>query len=439
MSRSLYRKFIFEDYVFDQTTFQAEFKYSFDSSIYFTEKVDFSGSVTDFSKINTLALDRALELAFYVVGTSYFKASPTKEVVFRKASPDSFQANFLQTVYTDGLSQFYYENSLNKESMPHFYGDNEDKKYVDYVGEGVLALQSGGRDSLLLGTLLQERGVSFAPWYVKNSETSPSVINEWNIPLRTVRRYVDSDNLAKISDKGGLNGHVPVTYIVLSYALIDVILHGMSSVYTAIGAEGIEPHAYIGDMPVRHQWAKTWPAEQLFVDYVRNRVSPNIEVGSPIRGFSELRVAELFVDYCWERFGGRFSSCNQANYKQGIDNRDLTWCGECPKCANAYLLFSPFVDPVELQGMFNGEKLFQKNVLKETFKGLLGVGGVVKPFDCVGETGELRLAYHMAHARYGEDADSLSFAVPNSDFNYHQISEHQPTSISFYSELRGDI
>ena len=112
----------------------------------------------------------------------------------------------------------------------------------------------------------------------------------------------------------------------------------------------------------------------------------------------------------------QFSSCNRANYEQGIDNTKLKWCGKCPKCANAFLLFAPFIEAKELKSLFNDEDLFAKPLLNETFKGLLGIDNVMKPFECVGEIDELRLAYHKAQAKGGYE--KLPFEVPDSNFNY---------------------
>jgi hypothetical protein len=229
------------------------------------------------------------------------------------------------------------------------------------------------------------------------------------------KRRIDKDGLQKAAKEGGYNGHVPVTYIVQSFALLQAILLGKDTVLVAVAHEGEEPHATIGDLSVTHQWSKTWFAEQQFAEYVRRYISPDIHIGSPLRHLSELRVAELFVLHAWERFGHSFSSCNRANYQQGHDNSSLSWCGECPKCANAYVLFAPFVPPAELQSLFGGQELFEKPLLQETFKGLFGIDGVMKPFECIGETEELRYAYHQAVER---GYSHVSFEVPRGNFDY---------------------
>lgn len=404
-------KFIFEDYSFQNLT--ASFRYSFEGGLSFEEKVVFS----DVGEYDKELLDRALFLSFILIGTSYYKAFPTREVEIKKGDIDEWQVGFFDKVYQEGLSQFAFENNLARDDLAHFSPSNDQpKEPVHYSSTGTLALQSGGKDSLLTASLLLEKNRQFTPWYVASGDSHPAVLDDLGHPLQTVLRQLDHAALAQARDNDGKNGHVPVTYIVQSLALVQAILLGKSHILVSIAHEGEEPHAWIDDLPVNHQWSKTWAAEQAFSEYVQRYVSPDIKIGSPLRHLSELRLAEIFVQKAWQKYGGRFSSCNIANYRQGADNSELRWCGDCPKCANSYLLFAPFLDFDELKAIFGGQDLFEKPSLQEDFRGLLGIDGAMKPFECVGEVEELRLAYHMAQDRGGYGF--LSFTVPISTFDY---------------------
>ncbi len=417
-----YQSFIFERYSYENTTRTAEFAYSFDGRRSFVEHVTFDSS----TQYNEAALDRALWLAFLVVGVSYYKCYPTKHVMFAHHTLSASDTKLLSRVYRDGLSQFMFENDLALEDMASFEAGDRSDEPVNYKDEGILVLQSGGKDSLLLGQMQSEKSISFATMYMSSQGNYPKVLDDvTGRPPRVILRHVDLEALRQANEDGALNGHVPITFITLSYALIDAILNSENTVLAAIGREGNEAHEWIGDLAVNHQWSKTWEAEQLLAEYVHATISPDIHIGSPLRGFSELHIAELFVQKAWAKYGHRFSSCNLANYKQGQSNESLTWCGECPKCANSFLLFAPFVEPDELASLFDGQNLFAKSSLSDTFKGLLGIDGVMKPFECVGETEELRAAYHMARERFGTGTYSLPFNVATTDFDYLSIGPSQ--------------
>jgi len=413
-------EFIFRQYDYTPETGVASFHYAFAHGRSFTETITFTPQA-DYDEV---ALNKALFLCFLIIGISYYKTAPTPIVSFASGAIDAWQADFLNNVYGEGLSQFAFENNLTRADLAQFSATTDQHQQpASYSGKCIVALQSGGKDSLLVASLLETEGREYTPWYLGSSTHHPNVLEALGQPLLSAERTIDHEALRAAQAAGGKNGHVPVTYIVQSIALVQAILLGKNEVLVSIAHEGEEPHAMIGDLPVTHQWSKTWGAEQLFAEYVTRYISTDVYIGSPLRQHSELRVAELFVEHAWDTFGHRFSSCNRANYRQGADNSELKWCGECPKCANSYLLFAPFVAADELQSLFAGQDLFTKPLLQETFRGLLGIDGVMKPFECVGEIEELRYAYHQSQAKEGYG--SVSFDVPAASFDYKQTYPSQ--------------
>jgi hypothetical protein len=414
-------RFIFDGYEFDVATNTAVFKYRFpEKNLTYTETIVFKSGDVPYSQE---ALVRALDLSHVLTGVSYYKAFPTSEVEFTNGGVDGWQADFFNKVYQEGLSQYAYENELTRDDLAKFVASMETPPLpaAVYDGRGIVSMQSGGKDSLLVATLLDKSNTDYTPFYISSSNGYPAILDSLKEPLVLAQRKLDREGLRRASSLGGKNGHVPVTYIAMSYALVQAILLGKNTVLVAIAHEGEEPHGWIGDLPVNHQWSKTWQAEQLFAEYVRRYISPDIIVGSPLRRYSELKVSQLFADHAWPQFGKEFSSCNVANYKQGANNSKLTWCGQCPKCANSYLLFAPFINKNELQARLGGE-LFTKPELVDTFKGLLGVDGIMKPFECVGEVEELRRAYRLAVAN---GYAPLPFEVPLSDFDMDSTYDSQ--------------
>ena len=459
--------FRFLSYYFDRSTYTATFVYQGIDNIIFTEKIFFAPKPgTNTSSFNLLddpgltqLLDQAMFLAFILIGTSYYKAHPTKNIRLDRPL-DNFQTRFFSTVFQEGLSQYAFENRLTRDKLATFKPTPgfQNKPAVEYRGQGVLALQSGGKDSLLVAELLNEHNINFVPWYISSSSdrSHPNVIDHLDDGFNHQKAsviYRQIDHL-HLQQTGGLNGHVPVTFIVESLALIQAILNNQNVILTSIGREGEEPHAIIGDLPVNHQWSKTWQAEQLMTEYIKRYLSPDLHLGSPIRHLSELRIADLFVQKCWQKYGYSFSSCNEANYKQNSQNGTLKWCGHCAKCANSYLLFCPFIPPQFLQSLFGDKDLFLDQNLTQIFKGLLVVGGEMKPFECVGSVEELRSAYHhrmitppiplpqspgATQTTYWQPVyANLPFRVPESDFNYLAESNNQEYFRNFYTTYQSE-
>lgn len=425
---SPYKKFIFDRYTFDVNTGVAEFYYAFDEAIQFKETIQFELPKASYS---AELFDRCLSLVFMVAGTSYYKCFPTRKATFANGWISYFDAELLNAVYKNGLSQLIFENGLELDKMVHFTSEKVALPPLDYTGLGVLSMQSGGDHSLLLGKLLNDSNITYMPWHMSSNESYPKAIERLkNHPPRIVKREIDRKNLELAKQLGGLNGHVPITYITMAIALADAVLHNENIVLAAIGREEDDVRELIGDFEINHQWSKTWQAEELLMGYIASTMSGNLHVGSPLRIFSELKISELFVENCWERFGHAFSLCNIANSRPSPDGEPY-WCGRCSKCANSFLLLSPFVEPEELRGLFGGKDLFTDQNLQQTFMAFFALHGQIKPFDCVGGAQELRLAYRMAQNRFAGSIGAVSFPVPEGIFDYHKLGVQQLWTTSF--------
>ena len=340
--------FRIDHYDFDEENYQAKFYYSqVGGKIGNGESLDFCETVqfvkpsqermnairADFNY--QIQLNYALTLATFLIGTSYYKTRPTKAIVADNLFW-SDQTDLFEYAYQEGLSQFAYENHLTRADLATLYINPVailDKIMPGprpFSGRGILALQSGGKDSILTASLLNEKNLPWTALYISsNGNSHPEVIDQLGAKkVQVVERNIDTKKLEESSAQGGLNGHVPVTYINMAIALVQAIINGDNKILTSIGHEGEEPHTVIKspiesglrDLPVNHQWSKTWQAEQLFSKFVSDFISTDIKVGSLLRQYSELKIAELFAERCWEKYNKSFSSCNQSNYRQGKDN-----------------------------------------------------------------------------------------------------------------------
>jgi UDP-N-acetyl-alpha-D-muramoyl-L-alanyl-L-glutamate epimerase len=427
---SPYRSFRLESYDYNPASGVATFRYSFDGERSFSEQIH----LTPVDDYDADAFDRMMQLAHVLIGISYYKTFLAPEIDVLSFNLDESDAEFFSNVYRDGLSQYIYENSLHPDMIARFRATElVSKNPLQYSGKGTLVLQSGGKDSLLLAQLLAENSQTFSAFYCGSNDKYPEVVDDISADaVHIAVRKLDSDGLKQAQADGGKNGHVPVTFIVLTISLLQAVLQGKSTILMAVGQEGEEPHAMIGDYAIRHQWSKTWQAEKMMSEYITRLLGGGMRVGSPLRGMSELLIAKEFHDHCWTEYSHRFSSCNVANYKQGNDTTQLTWCAKCSKCANSFLLFSPWVSPSEMQRVF-GTNLFADPALTEDFKGLLGIDGVFKPFECVGEIDELRAAYHLALRNHPVAKYTLPFEVPPVSFDISRLGAAQPWAAGMIS------
>jgi len=406
--KSKYNKFIFESFNFDRDSLILSMNYSFDSEIHFTETIQFFDTTKDY---NLEVLDKVCEYVFLVAGTSYYKLFPTKEFDVKDIKLNSKQVDQLNKLYYGGLSQFAYENKLEPSCLAQFNVSTDRHNTLEYSGDGILLMQSGGN------------GKEFTMFHASTTGKYPKFLDSVGAPMAVAKRTVDIPSIKRELANGGVNGHIPFSGLFAGFALIQAVLLNKSMAIASIETSSEEPNLILDNgFEVNHQYSKKYEIELGLQEYLHSSISENLHYGSILRPFNEVKIGELFAKYSWPKYKDKFSSCNLANYKQGEDDGNLTWDGDCPKCANSFLLFAPFVDKQELINVFNGKNLLQAEDMKETYRELLDLSDV-KPMECVGTFEEMQHAYHLALKK---DSDfDLGFDVPVPDFDYNILHEHQ--------------
>lgn len=100
-------------------------------------------------------------------------------------------------------------------------------------------------------------------------------------------------------------------------------------------------------------------------------------------------IAQLFT--ATNTYDGKVTSCNYA-FRMG-GNRVERWCNDCAKCRFVFLSLAPFMDRGRLISIFGHDLLDDPRHI-EGYRELLGLTGH-KPFECVGEFSESRVALHL--------------------------------------------
>ena len=132
-------------------------------------------------------------------------------------------------------------------------------------------------------------------------------------PVVRVRRTIDPALLA-LNGRGALNGHIPITAIVMSVAVVVAALVGAGEVVMANERDASLPTRVVDGEPVNHQYSKSWDFERRFDAAVRAEIG-GIDVYSLLRPVPEAlifgRVATM-TDLL-----PRLSSCNRVRTRGG--------------------------------------------------------------------------------------------------------------------------
>jgi len=210
-------KFYFESFEFDKNKLEARFNYSFDKEEFFTELISFNDS--NFSVRKNLDLEVINNLLFHihiVLGISYYKLYPTKELVVESGYLDDYQIKFWKNFYINWLWEFLYTNKISPIGLFNFI-NNSEKKYFkkDFeIGNKALVPVWWWKDSIVSIELLKKIwfNIDLYTFWVKDNILYWNTQEvSWNNRLFIKRKI---SNLKDFIDKWYYNWHVPITWII---------------------------------------------------------------------------------------------------------------------------------------------------------------------------------------------------------------------------------
>lgn len=392
------KNFRFCGYRFDATNRKISFDYRVEFSnrdpLEFAETIILPRVPKNMDKESMRKFLEPLEL---ILGISYYKLyCPPKIVIPFRLSRD--QANFWNTVYRKGLGEFLYRNKLRSKRLAKF-PHSEIKSAPDRIKVGNRALLGigGGKDSIVAAGLLKNfDSTSFLVETQRKDIVSERVIKEMGKPSLKIRRMLDP-KLFEMHE-GAYDGHIPVSAIFALLGIFTAAIYGYKHVIVAN-----EHSSNFGNLPyegeiINHQWSKSIEFEALMQEYARKFITPDVAYFSLTRQFYEIRIAKMFAEQ--KKYFPLFTSCNRS-FKIFKERPDSVWCGECPKCAFAFLILAPFLGKKDLLGIFH-KNLFAENSLIPLFQDLLGFGKL-KPFDCVGTFEESKAALFLASKNFKDE------------------------------------
>ncbi len=385
--------------------------YALDEEICFVEELELPVQ-GELSGKERERVDGLLSLLHWVAGVSYYKTALPGELVFETGAPPPAAAALLEALYSEGLGELAYENSLSGLPRPRFAGaaeapDTHARSRAAGAGAPgvserparVLVPVGGGKDSAVAIEIIRRSGCELALFSVGDAPPIARTVEAAGLQRLLAHRRLDGE-LAALNRAGAINGHVPVTAIVSCAALLTAALRGYDTVAMANERSASRGSVHWDGVEINHQFSKGLRAERLLSAAVAEAL-PGLRIFSVLRPASELAVARAFARV--ERYHEAFTSCN-AVFRSDPDLRASSWCCECPKCRFVFLALAPFSSPEHLRAVF-GRDLLDEEEQVRGFALLTATGGD-KPFECVGEEQESVAALRMlaADPRWREHA-----------------------------------
>lgn len=387
----------------------------------------------------------AVRLLYLMAGVSYYKtfAPPTVDLCETATTAD--EVDFLHEFYSEGLGEFGYRLP---ERHADLFPDGLDLHGITILGGRRLGKATGNRsestsrsplipfggglDSVVTVELLRGFVEDPALFIVNrpgdrfDAIEGPAAKTQFQI-LRA-EREIDRKVLES-TQRGYLNGHVPVTGIISGMAVVTASLFDrdaviMSNEWSSSSATLSFPDG----RSVNHQYSKSHAFERSF-----DRLLSGI-VGAPhyfslLRPFTELWIARYFAEHCQE-YLHVFRSCNRS-FAIDPQRRAERWCAQCDKCAFIDLILSPFIARTELDLVFHGAEPIENPEMESAVLNLLGLRPDSKPWECVGDVTECREAALLASERADRAKSQLlgiieknGLTTTGSDALLHPIGNH---------------
>lgn len=331
--------------------------------------------------------------------------------------PESVELGSFADLWTPALEALWREVFLKIWAQWRYENDDpsyEGPRFRGGAGRGArplrvrrdpaaetLAFCGGGKDSLASMRLLERAGVDYDVLVYASSIYGPAAAQHRLIdglvqrcrPRSALRQWVYDDFL----DSPVLELHPELGVKTLTAAetpssVFAALPYALARGYASFSL-GHERSADTGQLvwertgeDVNHQWGKSFAAERLISDYIREHLLADFTYFSllkPIHDlviFSMLRESPADVPFT--------HSCNLRK----------PWCLECPKCLYVWLGMAAFLPRTVIRETFGADDLLAREALVPGFRELMGLGGR-QPFECIGGAEEVRVLLGLCERR----------------------------------------
>ena len=382
-----------------------------------------------FSKNRLAAINKTCQLIHLICGVSYYKAGLAKKIEFSCDKPSQDMVDFVSKAWKNGLAELAFVNNVSLQGLCELDYDSKLKPeaFTLKLKQRSLVAIGGGKDSLVTIEDLRKQGQEICLFYVGNAELIKQVVAATGLPAIQIKRKID-EKLIAYNKQGAFNGHIPITAINSSIAVLTALLFDYNAVVFSneASADSANTTNADGDL-VNHQYSKSYAFEKDLQTIIAAEITPSLRYYSYLRNYSELAILQKFVHL--SQYFNVFSSCNRNFHLAGSQNKQSNWCCDCPKCRFVFLGMAAFAQRQDVLTIF-GKNMLDDETQTDGFAELLGLQGI-KPFECVGTNKESQLAFNLLANKPEWQKDKLvkyfSEKVP-------KVSEQESQSILYSDE-----
>jgi hypothetical protein len=345
----------------------------------------------------TAADEAILRLLWLAAAPSYYKAATPAHVTVPGGLTDP-ERRLLGALLGPGLGELYFVNGLDPVGPSVEAAVLPDRPAPPDLGllRRSLVPVGGGKDSCVTIEALQAAGEHPLLASVRRFPVIDAVLERSEGDAVHAGRTLDPQ-LLELNRRGARNGHVPVTAVVSLVLCLVAVRAGCDAVVMSNERSASEATRDWRGAAVNHQWSKSLAAEELLAGVLAAGAGRQLSWFSLLRPFSELAICRLFAER-GRRYFDVFSSCNAAFRLDGARRVD-GWDRDCPKCRFVALALAPWLDRDEVVAIQGGDVLDDPGQVE----GLAALveAGQPKPFECVGEVAESRVAVRLAAEQPG--------------------------------------
>jgi len=300
-------------------------------------------------------------------------------------------------VYQGVFAQHWYENNITDYQHPEIISHENwgisDPVFIVGDNQTILTGCGGGKDSILAKKMLQKIDIPFA-----SMQYSHIIYGKADFQHNLISEVLDQVNPIKKHQISIYDDFVDFPFFKLYFPKISGIIAPETpvSVFESLFLMLAQDYHYLclaheksantGNLfweklgkKVNHQWGKSWEAEQLLDNYIRENLLSNFKYFSILQPIYDFRIFEKFSQY--PELLPKIHSCNIKK----------PWCKKCPKCAYVWLGLMAFF-PKNLVDVVFQTNLFDDEDLQPIFREMIGLSHH-KPFECIGEIDESRLMF----------------------------------------------